>query len=562
MKLLKYIIGAFIIGMSLNSCTDLEEEIFSEITTENYYQTSDNIFAGLSRNYVHAFSTGWDGARYFMQEITADQLIIPTRGKHGYNGGEYVRVHEHKWTVRENFIYQSWMEPFKGIALCNNFMKDFENLDFTNYGLTDATKQQYISELRGLRAWYYQFLLDFFRYVPIVENISEIKGQSSPQELFAFIEKELLEIIPSLPKNAGYSRLDQATVASFLVRLYLNAEKWHGTSRFDDCARIAQEIIDGKYGTYSIDPSYTGPFRAGVNGYKSSENIFQFDMKRNYLEPSWLYNMWMHYQARYSLDNDFGGWNGGNIAPSRDLQGNIYNHKLGMPYEKFPQGDVRREPFRITSSDGDYEGFFLMGEQYKFDYEKGYGFTDEVVTGTEEYNGLPLIYVDQVGRFSEGEAGLAKGSSLINGEENTGYRLMKFPWLPQSKDLFFSNAIPEVRLAEIYYSLAECKFRAGDKTGAAKLLDAVRKRYYKPEDWAKYNYEQNLSLLTTDELIDEWGREFLGERRRRIDLIRWGLFSTTSWWDKSPDATNQDVFPIPYRALNANPMLEQTTPGF
>jgi len=548
--------------MSLHSCTDLDEEIFSEITTENYYQTSENIFAGLSRNYVHAFSTGWEWSRYFMQEITADQLIVPTRGKHGYNGGEYVRMHEHKWTVQENFVYESWMVPFKGIALCNNFMKDFENLDFTKYGLTEAIKQQYISELRGLRAWYYQFLLDFFRYVPIVEDISEIKGQSSPQELFAFIEKELLEIIPFLPKNASYSRLDQATVASFLVRLYLNAEKWHGTSRFDDCARIAQEIIDGKYGTYSIDTSYSGPFRAGVNGYKSPENIFQFEMKRNYLEPSWLYDMWMHYQARYSLDNDFGGWNGGNIAPSRDLQGNLYDHKLGMPYEKFPQGDVRREPFRITSSEGDYEGFFLMGEQYKFDYEKGYGFTDEIVTGTEEYNGLPLVYVDQVGRFSEGEAGLAKGSSLIYGEENTGYRLMKFPWLPQTKDLFFSNAIPEVRLAEIYYSLAECKFRADDKMGAAKLLDAVRKRYYKPEDWSKYSYVQNLSLLTTDELIDEWGREFLGERRRRIDLVRWELFSTASWWDKSPDATNQDVFPIPYRALNANPMLEQTTPGF
>lgn len=28
-----------------------------------------------------------------------------------------------------------------------------------------------------------------------------------------------------------------------------------------------------------------------------------------------------------------------------------------------------------------------MGTQYKFDYEKGYGFTDEVITGTEEYNG-------------------------------------------------------------------------------------------------------------------------------------------------------------------------------
>lgn len=39
-------------------------------------------------------------------------------------------------------------------------------------------------------------------------------------------------------------------------------------------------------------------------------------------------------------------------------------------------------------------------------------------------------------------------------------------------------------------------------------------------------------------------------------------FSEGAWWDKTPDATNQDVFPIPYRALNANPLLKQTTAGF
>lgn len=354
------------------------------------------------------------------------------------------------------------------------------------------------------------FLIDFFRNVPIVTNVYDVKGQSSPEEVFKFIENELLAILPLLPKNAKYSRLDQATVASFLVRLYLNSEKWIGEARYDDCAKIAQEIIDGKYGQYSIDASYTGPFRSGINDYVSPENIYQFELTKNYIEPSWLYNMWMHYQSRYSLDNDYGGWNGGNIAPSRDLQGNLYNHKLGMTFSKFPTGDFRKKPFTVTNPEGDYEGFFLMGQQYHFDYEKGYGYTNEIVTGTEEYNGKPLIFVDQVGRFSEGETGLAKGSSLIYGEENSGYRLMKFPWLPQSKNLFFANAIPEVRLSEIYYSLAECKYRKGDRETAAKLLDLVRKRYYTSEDWINYSYELNPSLLTDDELIDEWGREFLG----------------------------------------------------
>lgn len=546
----------------LCSCTNLDEEVFSEITSDNYYQTKENIFAAVSRCYVEAFLVGWSGSRYLLQEATSDQLIIPTRGKHGYNGGEYVRLHEHTWTVQENLIYDAWQGIYHGIALCNKFIEDFQALDFNKYNLSEDIKIRYIAELRGIRAWYYMFLIDFFRYVPIVTNVYDLKEQSSPIDVFNFIESELIDVLNQLPQKSDYSRLDQACIASLLVRLYLNAEVWTGSNRYNDCSKIAQEIIDGKYGQYELDTSYTGPFRSGVNGYKSPENIYQFEVKKNFLEPTWLYDMWMHYQSRYSLDNDRGGWNGGNVAPSRDLQGNLYNHKLGMTYEKFPDGDFRKRPFQVTSIDGDYDGFFLMGTQYHFDYEKGYGFTEEIITGTEEYNGKPLVFVDQVGRFSEGEAGLAKGSKLIYGEENSGYRLMKFPWLPQSKNLFFANAIPEIRLSEIYYSLAECKYREGDILSAAKLLDAVRKRYYNAEDWKNYNYENNLNVLTDDEFIDEWGREFVGERRRRIDLVRWKLFSTASWWDKSPDQNNQDVFPIPDRALNANPLLKQTTHGF
>lgn len=562
MKVMKYIIGILTAAIFLASCTNLDEEVFSDITTENYYQTSDNIYAALARNYVHSFSAGWSGAGYFLQEVTADQLIVPTRGKHGYNGGEYVRLHEHKWTVNEAQIYSIWRDLNQGIGFTNRFIEDFENINFTNYNLTEETKQTYISELRGLRAWYYIFLIDLFREVPIVTNIYDVKEQSSSKDVFDFIERELLEVLPQLPQKTTSSRLNQASIASLLVRIYLNSEQWTGISRYDDCEKIAMEIIDGNYGKYTLDSSYTGPFRSGINGYNSPENIFQFDLKRNYLEPSWLYNMWMHYQSRYALDNDFGGWNGGNISPSRDLNGNLYNHKLGMTYEKFPEGDFRRKPFIVTSAEGAYEGFFLMGQQYHFDYDKGYGYTDEIITGSEEYNGKPLVFVDQVGLFAQGEEGLAKGSHLVYGEENTGYRLMKFPWLPQSKDLFFSNAIPEIRLSEIYYSLAESKYRAGEKMDAAKLLDAVRKRYYNDQDWTKHSYELNINKLTDEEFIDEWGREFLGERRRRIDLVRWGLFSSASWWDKSPDESNKDIFPIPERALNANPLLKQTTPGF
>jgi len=134
-------------------------------------------------------------------------------------------------------------------------------------------------------------------------------------------------------------------------------------------------------------------------------------------------------------------------------------------------------------------------------------------------------------------------------------RLVKFPWLSMSQNLFQFNSATEIRLAEMYYALAEVKFRSGDIAGAARLLDAVRERNFPEDKWAANSYENNLSRLTEDEFVDELGREFIGERHRRTDLVRWNRFND-AWWDKAVDSDDRTVFPIPSQAINANPLLK------
>jgi hypothetical protein len=539
------------------SCTNLEEEAFDVLPADKYYQDKNSIVAAVTRVYEHSHWNAWDGDRWNLQELTADHFVWTQKGKHGYDGGDWIRLHGHAWNADQGQINGGWAGPYQGIGQVNAILKDITALDYAKFSLTDADKAQHQSELRTLRAWFYTFLIDFFRNVPISEDTETIKGQSTPQEVFAYIEKELTESLPSLPKNGRAGRFDQGGAAALLVRIYLNAEKWTGTARYTDAARVAQEIINGQYGAYSLDPDYRGPFRSGVGGYRSPENIFEFPHAKNNLEMSYFYNAFMHYQARYSLDNDWGGWNGIHLQPSRDLEGNLYPYELGGPYERYVDGDKRKQPFRTTGKGGQYEGFFLVGEQKKFNAAQGFGYTNEAVTGTEEWNGKPLVFIDQVGRFSEGQAtAQSKGSHVDTGEENSGVRFIKFPWLPMSENLFQANSVPEIRLAEIYYALAEVRYRAGDKVTAAQLLDAVRKRNFPDELWPANSYVNNPAKLTDTEFITELGREFLGERRRRTDLVRWNRFGD-EWWDKPKDATDRSVFPIPVRQLNANPLLKQ-----
>jgi hypothetical protein len=175
----------------------------------------------------------------------------------------------------------------------------------------------------------------------------------------------------------------------------------------------------------------------------------------------------------------------------------------------------------------------------------------------------PLFFRDQVGMFLDAKPGTIiadKESDINHADHNSGWFMAKYPYYPSDDPHKISSAWAEIRLAEIYYSLAECKYRAGDKAAAAVLLNDVRVRNYPPGSPSLYNPDG--SQLNDQEMIDEWGREFLAEGRRRTDLIRWGVFNSGTWWDKQPDPDNHtEIFPIGQNVLNSSPQLKQN-PGY
>ena len=104
-----------------------------------------------------------------------------------------------------------------------------------------ATTIAMSAEVRFIRALDYFLLMDGWGNVPFVTGItSEKPVQYSRSEMFNFIESELLEIEPQLSAavakkstDAGYGRVDKAAAWLLLARLYLNAEVYTGTARYD-----------------------------------------------------------------------------------------------------------------------------------------------------------------------------------------------------------------------------------------------------------------------------------------------------------------------------------------
>ncbi len=172
------------------------------------------------------------------------------------------------------------------------------------------------------------------------------------------------------------------------------------------------------------------------------------------------------------------------------------------------------------------------------------------------------IYRDAVGNFQ----GMApdtwpqgQTSNLMNGDHNSGWHFVKYPMYTDADAHQLESDYTEIRLPEIIYSLAECKLRSGDASGAGKLLNSVRKRNYPSENLNEVLYLPDGSRqVGHGGNVGRMGTRILCRRRRRTDLIRFGKFSTSSWWDKTPDADHHtDIFPLMRNVLNANPALKQ-----
>lgn len=562
MKTYKVILLSILIalagGTCFTGCTDLDEVWYSEVTPQTFYTSKDNIYAALYRPFTHArWFIGED--RWRLQEFTADAMVITTKGPHWYNGGENERYHYHRWTVNDGWVWGSWRGATMGIALALDTKQDLEQLDYTKFVLTQEDKDAHLMQLQTLIAYFYLRAFDFFGGMPIfTSNEGENIPRSSDQETFEHIEKLLKEAIPLLvAKKAGEAEegaLKQAAAATMLAQLYFNAKPYIGKEMYSECAAICQDIINGKYGNYTLDPTWNGPH--GFDNDKSPEVIWTIPSQNAKLTYNWFWSQFYHYETYKYLDLEGGADNGAHLQPSLNPKGELYAFKLGKPFSKFHDQDLRKKPYFYKGSK-EYEGLFLVGVQTN-------PRTGVSSMGTQEYKGEIINFVDQVATFKK--VGTTYGSvdelpsKMSEGEENTGIRLMKVPQPNLAeKSLRWNPDNPAIRLAEIYYMLAECKMRAGDKGGAALLINEVRKRNFEggvdPDPVTAENLDEY-------RMLDEWLIEFLGEGRRRVDLIRWDKFVTESWWDHEPsDSKHLNRFPIPANAMSGSSALTQN-PGY
>lgn len=560
------LVGITICLFAITSCS-VEPTFYSQVVPETFYTSQEAVWERFNRPFTHwRWYIANNEPRWMLQELGTDEFCLPTRGSDWYNGALYQKFHHHEYTEDMAFIETGWTNFAMGVALAWDALEDLEKVNFDALGFAEGTRESMLNQQKALVASFYLDGLDFFGGVPLYTTTqSEVKGRSTDKETFDFIEKLLKEAIPNLPIKEELGGLENGSInraagAALLARLYFNAKSYIGEEKYSEAATICQDIIDGKYGKYKLDTDWTNIF--GFDNETSPEIIWSVPSENAKLETDGMY--WS-YMVPYNYKNYLGGLegsgsnNGIGLIPSLDPTGKKYSYKLGGAYAKFNDNDIRKQLY-VYEGAGKYRGMFIVGELVNPTNPSW------TCTGSREYSGKTLVVRDQVAYFAK--VGSAEyptleslPSTIATAEEASCVRVTKRSPRPNQseKNRKFDPDVPVIRLAEIYYTLAECKMRAGDKDGAAELINTVRKRYF-----VNGNDPDPVtgSKLDKYRMLDEWQVEFLAEGRRRTDLVRWDAYVTENWWDhKATNNTDLNRFPIHYSLIGANNLLKQN-PGY
>ena len=601
MKVFKYSIMAIAVAFGLTACTDLDEKVYDRIDASVYYQNEASVKGAVAAIYNQTSSTLAGENFFHLSEYPADQLTwrVWNGGLWGWDEAMKTVLSWQNWTSESTIIRNAWSSAWTAVGLANLLLNDLEKLNAGSLGMSDQQLQQYIAEVRTIRAWNYYCIFEIWGgALPLNTSASsEVPGTADPdwntscKKIYHFIATELDESNSALgidQNNQLKNRANQAMNRLLKARLLLNAEVFIGENHYDECEALSKQIINGDFGKYALAENYRDIY--SINNTSCPEVIFALAAEDGQGAANAISNvrtmvgMWYGYADYFGQSYDgIGAWNCVCLVPSFDNSGTVlptggttgancfldapYNDKLGAPYERFDDRDIRKQNYvydTATMTHG--PGMFLKGT-----VRANFG-TGEILKADADRDGQDLVYVDQLGTFLNQGRQLETVMNPRWGETNSGVRLVKYPLYPDDgQNGFKSIDDVQFRLAEAYYNVAECEMRKGNGGEAKKYVDAVRQRYYTSANRSAALSEPGpgFSNFDMDWMLSEWGKEYLGEgNRRRTDLRRFNKFTQGTWWfwgRATEDGvelpakrnTKYEWYPLPQSALSVNPGLIQ-----
>jgi starch-binding outer membrane protein, SusD/RagB family len=562
-KSLFLLIGLFMVAGLSQSCTKLDEQLYSQVTPANFFKTEQEFISALGAAYTQFGNFATDTPQQ-LQEMTTDELTAPTRGQDWDDGGSWRRLHLHMWTKEDGAMGGAWNFGFNGVNTANRLIYQFQSL-VTSGQVKQDVGDAYVAELQAVRGFFYWQLIDEFGNVPLVTDFAKAEATpstSSRKVVYDFIVGDLEAAVPKLSDKVDgttYARMNKWAGKTLLAKLYLNAGVYTGTPQWDKVIAACDEVINS--GKYSLESNFFKNFNTDNSG--SKEFIFAIPYDKVFFQGFNLHMQTLSYlnQATYNLTAQ--PWNG--------------FCSLEEFYNSFTTTDIRKgEPGTLTSP-ALKRGTFLAGYQYD---SNGALLQDDGYEANDLPARLPAPFIkDPDGKvYNFGNIGDLIGgvpAPQINelGPQcwrQGGVRVGKWEFAMGSSENL-SNDYAVFRYADVLLMKAEALWRKGGNDAAAlALVNLIRARAGVPDLVTlngKLSFDLAGAVVPGGELFNEMGRELAFEKSRRQAMIRWGVFTNVDKWalphnnagDVIVTASFTNLFPIHKDKIAANPNLTQNT---
>ena len=494
--------------------------------------------------------SGDEGESGFIRTIFNLQELMTDETAWAYQADNAIApINNFSWNSGNDRVNWAYQRLIFNITLYNQFIAE----------QSGSLSEDQIAEVRFLRALNYYYFLDLYRRAPFKLTFddslpTEIKGK----DLYDWLDNELTTIEPLMAEVGAYNtakdfgRADRGAAYALHARLALNSEVYtEGKVKdyqkaIDYCDKILNNVGEGE-GKYNL-------CRAEKNGYSGYQQLFMGDndcnpeaMKeiifpirqdgvktRAYAGTSYLVNASTISGMPYASTSD----------PWKCLFA-----RVDLVKKFFPNGDIPK------ATDEDLLSNPSKDQVIAKDNEKGISTADVVAQAKDD---RALFYMG-IGGCSDKVRTLTPGDAItgpLNGASFVKWTNLHADGTAQHHQKFSDTDFPVFRLAEIYLTRAEAKFRLnGSQDGLEDIL--------KVQDRA--NRQIKASSVDEQTLIDEWCREFYMEGRRRSDLVRFGLFTGSKylWSFKGGSENGQgipakcDIYPIPGDEIKNNPNMHQ-----
>jgi len=550
----KLIIAILILGTTLNSCSDfIEEDNRSYGSAEQYFLTSAGFESLINTNYA-TLKDIYGGDPWLFEAGT--DMYSEGRNQEPEGLAKYLTL-----SSSSAGVDQLYRTCYIAIQQAN------KGLYYSTLTEKSSTLDNRIGELKFLRANAYFLLVQTYGGVPVVlDNINTAVtsfDRNTAEEVYTQIFKDLNEALPAVSTAAYGGRVNKRAVQDLLAKVYLTRgyETFGTPADFTTAAALADQVIGGQ----ALNVSFENVVKPGNE--MNAETIFsvQFSVASNATGTTALGS-----SQNYWFSSYLGAAAAGNPYPNRSYtlcptvyalslyekgdkrwESTFMNEIYSRYYDYYDVADKSAlkitdfyEPKWFTTADRDawvLANTSRMVNPATFRYHNWGTYSSSAASGGD-YNLIPVRKFDDPKAPYSGATSANYNTTPITPATNRS----------STRDFIIS------RLGETYLIAAEAYFKAGQTGTALARLNEVRRR-------AGGGVVGAIPVLTSidiNTILDERGRELLGEYHRWFDLKRTGtLVERTVLYNPKVTTTNafagqnglQKILrPIPQSALDLN----------